>query len=135
MNQQKSTVHPAYKPRMSPWWWLSNRRYFLFMMRELSAVFIALFVVTYLVGIYRLSQGEDSYQLYLNALETPFAKTLFVVILLFSIYHALTWFHLTPVVMVVRIGQKVVHPVLILVANYLGWILISALLFYLLVAI
>ena len=51
MNQQKSTVHPAYKPRMSPWWWLRNRRYFFFMMRELSAVFIALFVVTYLVGM------------------------------------------------------------------------------------
>ncbi|MDA2935172.1 hypothetical protein MYX82_12655 [Acidobacteria bacterium AH-259-D05] len=135
MNQQRTTVHPTYKPRMSPWWWLHNRKYFLFMMRELSAVFIAFFVVTYLVGIYRLGQGEESYQLYLNALQTPLAKTLFIVTLLFSTYHTLTWFHLTPVVMVVRIGQKVLHPALVLVANYLGWILISALLFYLLVAI
>ena len=135
MSPPKSTGYPLYQPRMSPWWWLRNRKYFLFMMRELSAVFIAFFVVTYLVGIYRLGQGEESYQLYLNALQTPLAKTLFIVTLLFSTYHTLTWFHLTPVVMVIRIGQKVLHPALVLVANYLGWFLISALLFYLLVAI
>ena len=133
MNQQRAGGQPTYKPRMHPLWWLRNRNYFLFMMRELSAVFVALFVLTYLVAVYRLGQGEDSYQLYVNALQTPIAKTLFVVIFLFSIYHTVTWVHLTPIVLVVRIGRKVVPPGLVLVASYLGWILISALLFYLLV--
>ncbi len=124
-----------YQPRMRPWWWLHNRNYFLFMIRELSAVFVALFVLIYLVGVYRLTQGEDAYQLYLSALQTPLAQVLFVVILLFCLYHSLTWFHLTPVVMLVRIGQKVVHPMLVLVANYLAWIVLSLILFYLLVGI
>ncbi len=124
-----------YQPRMRPWWWLHNRNYFLFMIRELSAVFVALFVLIYLVGVYRLTQGEDAYQLYLSALQTPSAKVLFVVILLFCLYHSLTWFQLTPIVMVVRIGQKVIHPMLVLVANYLAWIVLSLILFYLLVGI
>ncbi|MEE2839486.1 MAG: fumarate reductase subunit C [Acidobacteriota bacterium] len=133
MNQRRSAVHPTFKPRMHPLWWLHNWRYFLFMMRELSAVFVAFFVLTYLVGVYRLGQGEDSYQLYVNALQTPMARTLFIMIFLFSIYHSVTWVHLTPIILVVRIGRKVVPPGLVLLANYLGWILISAVLFYLLV--
>ena len=133
MDQPNFNVHQTYKPRMLLFWWLRNWNYFLFMMRELSAVFVALFVLTYLVGVYRLGQGEDSYQLYVNALQTPFSRTLFVVIFLFSIYHAVTWVHLTPIVLVVRIGRKVVPPRLVLAANYLGWILISVVLFYVLV--
>ena len=135
MNSQKSPPQDLlYRPRMRHWWWLYHRNYFLFMIRELSAVFVALFVLIYLVGIYRLSQGEEPYRLYLSSLQTPLAKVLSVVILLFCLYHTLSWFHLTPMVMVVRIGQKVIHPMVVLIANYLSWILISLVLFYLLVA-
>ena len=117
---------------MSFWWWLQKRNYFLFMVRELSAVFVGLFALISLVGVYRLSQGEDTYQLYLSALQTPAARVLFVVILLFSLYHTLTWIHLTPMIMVVRIGSKTVPPALVLIASYLAWMVISLILFYLL---
>ena len=118
---------------MSSWWWLQRKNYFLFMVRELSAVFVGLFTLISLLGVYRLSQGEDTYQLYLSALQTPSARVLFVVILLFSLYHTLTWIHLTPMVMVVRIGSKTVPPILVLIASYLAWMMISLILFYLLV--
>ena len=131
MNPQPSPPFPPYKPRPSALWWLQNWKYFLFMMRELSAVFIALFLLMYLVGIYRLCQGESSYQAHLETLQTPFVKALLVVIALFSIYHTVTWLHLMPTIMVVRVGQKVVRPVLLLIANYLVWALISGLLLYL----
>lgn len=133
MNLQKSRpVDLLYRPHMSFWWWLQRKNYFLFMVRELSAVFVGLFALISLVGVYRLSQGEDTYQLYLGALQTPSARVLFVVILLFSLYHTLTWIHLTPMIMVVRIGSKTVPPILILMASYLAWIVISLVLFYLL---
>jgi len=135
MNPQKSPPEDLlYRPHMSPWWWLQRKNYFLFMVRELSAVFVGLFALICLVGVYRLSQGEDTYQLYLSALQTPAARVLFVVILLFSLYHTLTWIHLTPMIMVVRIGSKTVPPILVLIASYLAWMVISLILFYLLVA-
>jgi fumarate reductase subunit C len=120
---------------MSFWWWLQRKNYFLFMVREVSAVFVGLFALISLVGVYRLGQGEDAYQLYLSALQTPSARVLFVVILLFSLYHTVTWFYLTPMIMVVRIGSKTVPPILVLIANYLAWIVISLILFYLLVGV
>jgi len=136
MNPHKSPPEEfLYRPHMSSWWWLQRKNYFLFMVRELSAVFVGLFTLISLLGVYRLSQGEDTYQLYLSALQTPSARVLFVVILLFSLYHTLTWIHLTPMVMVVRIGSKTVPPILVLIASYLAWIVISLILFYLLVGV
>ena len=133
MNPRKSPPEDLlYRPHMSFWWWWQQKNYFLFMVRELSAVFVGLFALISLVGVYRLGQGEDTYQLYLSALQTPSAQVLFVVILLFSLYHTLTWIHLTPMIMVVRIGSKTVPPILVLIASYLAWIVISLILLYLL---
>lgn len=134
MNPRKSRPEDLlYRPHMSFWWWLKRKNYFLFMVREFSAVFVGLFALISLVGVYRLGQGEDTYQLYLSALQTPSAQVLFVVILLFSLFHTLTWIHLTPMIMVVRIGSKTVPPILVLMASYLAWIVTSLILFYLLV--
>jgi fumarate reductase subunit C len=36
-------------------------------------------------------------------------------------------------IMVVRIGSRTVPPILVLIANYLAWIVISLIVFYLLV--
>ena len=135
MNPQRSPSDLLYRPHMSFWWWLQRKNYFLFMVREFSAVFVGLFALICLAGVYRLSQGEDAYQLYLSALQTPSAQVLFVVILLFSLYHTVSWFYLTPMIMVVRIGSKTVPPTLVLIANYLAWIVISLILFYLLVGV
>jgi fumarate reductase subunit C len=117
---------------MSATWWLSTRNYFLFMLREVSALFVASFVVSYLVGLYRLSQGEAQYTAYLESLQTPFACISFVLILAFALYHTVTWFSLTPIVMVVRVGSRVIPARLVLLTNYLAWLVLSGLLFYLL---
>ena len=132
MNHETLDRHPVYKQPMSPTWWLSSRNYFLFMVREVSALFVALFVVSYLVGLYRLYQGEAQYTAYLESLQTPFAGLSFVVILVFALYHTVSWFSLTPIVMVVRLGNRVIPPRLVLLTNYLVWLVLSGILFYLL---
>ena len=129
MNQDPLSRHPVYKQSMSSTWWLSNRNYFLFMVREVSALFVALFVVSYLVGLYRLYQGEAQYTAYLESLQTPFVGLSFVVILVFALYHTVTWFSLTPIVMVVRLGTRVIPPQLVLLTNYLVWLILSGILF------
>ena len=122
--------YPVYQQPLPVTWWLHSGRYFLFMLREVSALFVALFVGTYLVGLFRLSQGEAHYTAYLESLQTPFAGISFLVILLFSLLHTVTWFRLTPVVMVVRLGNRVIPPRLVLLANYLIWLVLSGLVFY-----
>lgn len=127
-----SIFHSTHKPRMPRTWWLQRREYFLFMMRELSALWIGLFVTTYLVGLYRLYQGKEHYQGYLEALQGPTAKIFFTIVLAFSLYHTVTWFNLTPIVLVLRIGKKVIPELLVLIASYVAWGGLSGFLIYLL---
>ncbi|MDE2927806.1 MAG: hypothetical protein OXT71_15535 [Acidobacteriota bacterium] len=124
---------PRHQPRRSSLWWLSNGRYFLFMLRELSAVFVALYALSYLGGLYRLSQGKDSYEAYLAMLHHPAVLVFLGVSLAFCLLHTVTWIHLTPIVMVVRMGRKVIPAKLVLAGNYLVWILLSGVLWYLVV--
>ena len=124
---------PRHQPQRSSLWWLSNGRYFLFMLRELSAVFVALYALSYLGGLYRLSQGKDSYEAYLAMLHHPAVLVFLGVSLVFCLLHTVTWIHLTPIVMVVRMGRKVIPAKLVLVGNYLVWILLSGVLWYLVV--
>ena len=133
MSIASSERPPRYRAQRPSLWWLSNGRYFLFMVRELSAVFVALYALSYLVGLYRLSQGKDSYEAYVAMLHHPAVLVFLGVALVFCLLHTVTWFHLTPIVMVVRMGRKVIPAKVVLAANYLVWILLSGVLWYLVV--
>src|SRR6266567_1683740 len=81
--------HPRwYRRRVSVWWWLQNRSYAGFVLRELTSVFVAFFAV---------------------------------------LFHAITWFNLTPKAMVVRLGGKRVPDWVILGSNYAAWLVLSGL--------
>ena len=45
----------------------------------------------------------------------------------FVLFHAITWFNLTPKAMVVRLGGKRVPDWVILGSNYAAWLVLSAL--------
>src|SRR4029453_4919376 len=60
-----------YHRKMPANWWLQKKSYFLFMLRELSSVFIALFLVVYLVQIYQLTKGPDAYIAFTKKLSSP----------------------------------------------------------------
>ena len=49
-----------YRPKMSTTWWLRKKSYFLFMLRELSSVFIALFLLVYLCPNLSVNQRDPT---------------------------------------------------------------------------
>ena len=117
------------KPYLRPMptaWWLRRAVYTFFMLRELSSVFVAAYLVLFLWMIHRLSQGPDAYAAFLQTLKSPLAIVFHVVALAFALLHTITWFNLTPKVMPARIGEEKLSPALILVPNYLAWLVISA---------
>ena len=50
-----------YQRKMPATWWLKKQSYFLFMLREFSSLFIAIFLIVYLCQIYQLTQGPNAY--------------------------------------------------------------------------
>ena len=125
--------HPRwYRPRVSTWWWLKRRSYLVFILRELSSVFVAWSVVFLLLLVAAVSGGEDGYRQFLAWAGGPLVVLLNAVSLLFVVFHAVTWFQLAPQAMVVRWRGQRVPGAWIAASNYAAWALASALLVWLL---
>ena len=92
----------TYRRPVSRLWWLKKRTYLLFLLRELSCVFVAWSVVFMMMLIYAIGRGEASYQRFLDWAASPVVVVVNVVALAFLVLHTVTWFALTPQAMVVR---------------------------------
>jgi fumarate reductase subunit C len=100
----------TYRRPVSRLWWTKKWTYFLFMMRELSCVFVAWFVIFMTMLVYAIGRGEASYRQFLDWASSPVVVVLNVVALAFLVLHTVTWFALTPQAMVVRArGRQVVR--------------------------
>ena len=130
MSQQPryTEYHPRwYRPRMSTWWWLGRWSYLLFILREVSSVFIAWFVIFLLMLVHAVSQGSGPYRDFLAWAAHPAVVALNVVSLALVVFHAVTWFNLAPQAMVVRLKGERVPAAWIAGGNYAAWALVSAL--------
>jgi fumarate reductase subunit C len=116
----------TFRARVSTYWWLDHWPYLRFILRELSSVFVAWFVVITVLQIRALRRGPDAYEGFQQWLRSPILVVANVVTLLFVIFHAATWFNLTPKAMPLRVGGKRVPILLIVGPSYLVWLAISA---------
>lgn len=92
--------YSTYRPRLQWAWWTRNQHYTIYMLRELSSVFIALWSVRFLAQLNRLRRGDAAaYERSVEAQRNPGWIVFDVVTLLFALLHAVTWFQLTGVVM------------------------------------
>ena len=106
MNGTRPDKSKLYHPEMPATWWLKKSSYLLFMLRELSSVFIAIFLVVFLVQVYQLTRGPEAYVAFAQKLSSPGWVIFHVLALLFSLFHSITWFQSTAIVMPLRIGAR-----------------------------
>jgi fumarate reductase subunit C len=108
----------TYRQPVSRLWWTKKWTYFLFMMRELTCVFVAWSVVFLMMLVYAIGRGEASYRQFLDWASSPVVVVVNVVALAFLVLHTVTWFALTPQAAVVRgRGRKVVRTRMVHVAG------------------
>jgi len=118
--------HPRwYRRRVSVWWWLQNRAYAGFVLRELTSVFVAFFAVILLWQVRALAQGPEAYARFLVRLCTPLFLALHLLAFLFVLFHAVTWFNLAPAAMAVRVSGRRVPDWVIVGLNYGAWLVLS----------
>lgn len=117
-------MNPYLRP-MPVTWWLRQRAYFLFMLRELTSVVIAVYLVLLLLMVNRLAAGPQSYDAYLRWLATPGMVLFHAVALAAALFHTVTWFNITPNVLVVRVGERRIPAAIVAGVNYVAWIAVS----------
>jgi len=120
--------HPRwYRKRLSTWWWLGEWHYLTFILRELTSISVAWFVVLTLFQLRALLHGPEAYARFAARLESPIMIAVNAVA-----FHTITWFNLAPRAMPVRMGGKRVPEFLVAAPNFVLWIAVSALVAWLL---
>ena len=119
--------HPRwYRRRISVWWWLKKGSYTWFVARELTSVCVALGAVITLWWVWAVAQGPEAYARMLAWLRAPGFVLVSLAALGAVLFHAITWFHLAPKAMAVRIAGRRVPNGVVVALNYLAWVAVSA---------
>lgn len=121
----------TYRKPVSTWWWLRKRSYFIFVMRELSSLFVAWLVLYLLLFVRAVFQGEDEYLAFLDRASSGWLLVLNVVALGFVVLHTVTWFGVTPQAMDLRLRGRKVPKSVILGAQYVALAVVSGFVFWL----
>jgi fumarate reductase subunit C len=122
--------YPEYRKQLGPGWWLSNRRYTLYMIRELTSFFISIYAIIYIYQLSLFAAGDISG--YDRFVRNPATIGFSVVTLFFTLYHAVTWFSLMGRIQVVKLGpKKTATPLQAVALNLVLLLVISYVVVYL----
>ncbi|MFG1943129.1 hypothetical protein [Nonomuraea sp. NPDC048826] len=109
-------------------WFARSRRYTLFVLRELTSVFVAWTVAFLLMMIAALAGG--GYDDFVALAGQPWMIAINVVALAATGFHALTFLNLAPKATVVRLDGWRVPAWMIQGGNHSAWLLVSAVVAY-----
>ena len=115
--------YPEFKRRITPRWWTANRRYSLYMVREWTSLFVALYSIMIIYGLSLWFYGTETD--FLNLLKNPAVIGFSLVVLVFTMLHAVTWFWLLGAVAPVKIGRSHTKPWQALILNLILLLIIS----------
>jgi len=107
-------------------WWLRQPRYIRYMLREMSALFLGIYVLVLIAGLYCLSLGKPVYEQFLTVAEGPVGLTFAVITMFFAVYHTYTWFKVTPKAMPLTLRGQRLPGAVIIAAHWLIFALLSA---------
>ncbi len=128
-NKQDEGYRP-YVPPKSATWWLRKRSYFMFMMRELSSVFIALFLLFLLYKLFLSTRNEIVFSSFESSLESPVVLFFYGVAFLFSLYHSITWLSAMGDILLISTRKGPVPSWLLTTCGFVMWCLASLAIFY-----
>lgn len=121
-----------YRRPMKATWFLHNRYLVLFMIREITSLFVAAYCVFLLAMLFRASQGPDAFHHFFETLKRPGAIAFHLIALAFVLFHSITWFNLTPKVVILWQGEEKVAPHIIKGMHYGLWAVMSVIVLVLL---
>ena len=109
-------------------WWTRKRHYFLYMLREFTALPMALWLIWLLFEIRRLG-NPHSYYPPQSGLFIAFS----VVVLLFSLYHSYTFLKLAGVIIRLKVLDRPIPSQVIVLTMFGMWAVASAVVAFVLI--
>ncbi|MEV0383688.1 hypothetical protein [Nonomuraea sp. NPDC050643] len=120
----RATPGAAYRPRRDPLWFTRTRAYTLFVLRELTSVFVAWSVVFTLMLADAVLGG--SLETFAALAARPWMIAINVVALAATTFHTITFLNLAPKATVVRLDGYRLPAWMIQGGNHSLWLVVSA---------
>jgi fumarate reductase subunit C len=127
----ETSHYPELKRKLTPGWWTTNGHYIQYMVREWTSLLVALFSLIYIYGLSLWVTGSRN--AFLTLLKNPAMIAFSFIALIFTLYHAVTWFYLLGQVVPMKIGKTTTKPWQALVVNLVLMLIVSYLVIWLLV--
>ena len=125
-----STAHvtrPRYQAPQGPAWFMARPGFRRFMAREATSFAVAAYLVWLLVMLHRMSQGYVAWAETMELVRHPVMVGLHAIVFGAVVYHAVTWFNLTPKVVPMQMGEERVPDFWVaFLTGYLPWAVVSA---------
>lgn len=102
-------------------WFTRNRHYFWYVVREFTALPLAVWLLWLLVEVQRAANGPSGYRPHGSPLFIAFS----VVVLLFALYHSITFLSLSGLIIRLRVLDRPVPARLITGAMFGMWLAAS----------
>ena len=99
-------------------WFLSQARYRDYILHELTCIFIAIYALIWIVGLFRLGQGPEAWQGWLDGISSPLGVVFHIFLLFFAAVHTFSWFKVVPQAMRIQRGTDFVPGNIIVGAHY-----------------
>jgi fumarate reductase subunit C len=119
-------VVSPYPRQHSNTWFVKRWPYRIFMLRELSSVFLAAYVVVLLLLVSKVHDGRHAYTAFQQTLKSPGLLVFNSVVLIFALLHTVTWFQAVPKALPLRRGEDKVPPLLLVGMHYGLMLVLSA---------
>lgn len=115
-----------YPRQHSHTWFLTRWPYRLYMLSELSAIFLAGYTVLMIVLVAKVHEGERAFADYADTLSSPVLIGFHVLALIFALLHTVTWLRAVPVALPAGSGAKKVAAPVLIGAAYVAMLVASA---------
>jgi fumarate reductase subunit C len=113
-------------------WWRRDPFFMRYMVREVTALAVAVYALVLTAGVVCLALGEPAWNAWLAALRSPLSLLLHAVLLVAFVVHARSWFEIMPKTMpMLFVGGRRVPGRTITVAGWVATAVASLLLWLL----
>lgn len=119
-----------YVREMTRTWWKDHSYYRMYILREATVLPLILFTLFLTFGLACLVMGESAWVNWLGFMSNPLVIAINIVALAGSLFHAQTFFSMMPQVMPIRIRGKKVDKNVIVLAQWLAVVGISAVILF-----
>ncbi len=131
-NPKYELYHPKWYRKGYPiFWWLEKFAYVKFITRELTCLAVGYTAVLLILQVWVLSKGQATYERFQDFLELTPVLIFHGVVLVFLLFHSVTWFNLAPKALVLRLGRRRVPDAIVLAGHYVAWLVATALVIWL----